>query len=277
MKILLIIFAILGVFAPEQAFAWGFQTHIAIADNILSTASGVIKAYPAYFMLGNIFPDFFNFLKDFSDYKRNLETHSWNTVSKLFSGVKTDQEQAFAYGYAAHLSADVVAHNRFVPQHLMYMGKGRMASHLMLEYAEEALHNNRYSGAVAHLITNAEEMGGLFVREMGINPSFFGREMNTLRLALSYEKMFRLQKVVKAYKLLTIPSFQERCVTFRIEAEKLAGLSVNKGFECLIHYDPTGKDAMQKAREKHDRLVKNVGLRKMQERYKKGDIKSFKP
>lgn len=262
---------------PENAYAWGFQTHLAIAENILSTSQGVIKAYPLHFMLGNIFPDFFLFLKDFSQYKRSLETHSWKIVGELFSGIRTDEEHAFAHGYAAHLSADIVAHNRFVPQHLMYMGKGRMGSHLMLEYAEEALHNNRYSGTMMKLMTEAEELGSLFIREMRIDPVFFSREMNTLRLALSYQKMFRLQKAVKTYKLLTMPKFQEHCVTFRIEAEKLAGLSVDKGFEHLAHYDPTGKLAMAQAREKHDRLVKNVGTWKMKKRYRNSDVSSYSP
>lgn len=275
MKFLIIFGGLFLLFIPDSAYAWGFQTHLAIADNILTTAGGVIKAYPLHFMLGNIFPDFFLFLKDFSQYKKNLETHSWKTVSDLFSGIRTDQEQAFAHGYAAHLSADIVAHNRFVPQHLMYMGKGRMGSHLMLEYAEEALHNNRYSGTMTKLMLEAEDLGGLFIREMRIEPAFFSREMNTLRLALSYQKMFRLQKAVKAYKLITMPKFREHCTVFRMEAEKLAGLSVDKGFEHLKDYDPTGKEAMEKAREKYDRLVKNVGTWKMKRRYRKGDVSSY--
>lgn len=277
MKTITVLAAVLLCFLPESAFAWGFQTHLSIANSILASAEGVIKAYPAHFMLGNIFPDFFLFLKDFSEYKRNLETHSWKTVSSLFAGVKSDGDQAFAHGYAAHLSADIVAHNRFVPQHLMYMGKGRMGSHLMLEYAEEALHNNRFSGTMMKLMTDAEELGDLFIRVMNIDPAFFTKEMHTLRLALSYQKMFRLQKAVKAYKLATMPSFKEHCVSFRIEAEKLAGLSVSKGFEHLSDYDPTGKAAMEKAREKHDRLVKNVGIRKMKERYRNGNVYSYTP
>ncbi len=112
---------------------------------------------------------------------------------------------------------------------------------------------------------------------MNIDPAFFTKEMHTLRLALSYQKMFRLQKAVKAYKLATMPSFNEHCVSFRIEAEKLAGLSVSKGFEHLSDYDPTGKAAMEKAREKHDRLVKNVGIRKMKERYRNGTVYSYTP
>jgi hypothetical protein len=265
------------MFLPDSAFAWGFQTHLAIAGNILASAEGIIKTFPSHFMLGNIFPDFFLFLKDFSQYKRNLDTHTWKTVSALFSGARNDAERSFAHGYAAHLSADIVAHNRFVPQHLMYMGKGRMGSHLMLEYAEEALHNNRHSGTMMKLMVDAEELGGLFIREMNIDPVFFSKEMHTLRLALSYQKMFRLQRAVKAYKMITMPSFKEHCVSFRIEAEKLAGLSVSRGFQYLEHHDPTGKEEMEKARDKHDRLVKNVGLSKMKERYRNGDVSSYNP
>jgi hypothetical protein len=228
-------------------------------------------------MLGNIFPDFFLFLKDFSAYKRNLETHTWKTVSRLFQAAETDSERAFAHGYAAHLSADIVAHNHFVPQHLMYMSKGRMASHLLLEYAEEGLHNNRYRSVMNTLMNDAEDKGALFLRVMNIEKSFFRREIHTLSAALTYQKVLRIQEAVKAYKMLMMPSFEEHCESFRVEAERLAGISVEDGYKKLEKHDPTGKKAMSEAREKHDRLVKNVGKKKLKTRYRKGDTQAYKP
>jgi len=63
MTILIILITI--VFLPINLFAWGLETHLKIGSTILENVSfTLIKQYPTYFLLGNIFPDFFNTPKE---------------------------------------------------------------------------------------------------------------------------------------------------------------------------------------------------------------------
>ncbi|WP_022851064.1 zinc dependent phospholipase C family protein [Limisalsivibrio acetivorans] len=272
------VFTAFLIFLPENALAWGFQTHIAMGTKILAdTDMLVLRSYPVHFLLGNIFPDFFNFLKDFSSVKRSMETHSWRTVSRLFKGAETDAEKAFAHGYAAHLSADIIAHNSFVPQHMLYMGKGRMSSHLLLEYAEEALHNNKYRGRLLSLIDDAHINGELFLRVMGVDRDYFYREAMSIRRAVYYQKMFRLQDMVKAYKMMSMPSFKEHCTIFRREAERFVKASVENGYHELKEHDPTGKGAMDEARKKRDDLLRTTTPSQLKDTLRRGNASEYNP
>ena len=46
-------------------------------------------------------------------------SHNWSTGFGLLSAARGSEEQAFALGYLAHLGADVVAHNFFLPARLI--------------------------------------------------------------------------------------------------------------------------------------------------------------
>jgi len=69
MKILFLLLLI--IFVPDFVFAWGFETHVNIGLKILENVNfSLIKDYPIHFLLGNIFPDFFNLFKDISTFKK---------------------------------------------------------------------------------------------------------------------------------------------------------------------------------------------------------------
>ena len=152
--ILAITFVITAV--PVDLFAWGLETHVKIGTSILENVSfALIKQYPTYFLLGNIFPDFFTLLKDLSRFKRNLDTHSWGVVSKLFKSASKDADISFAHGYAAHLAADVIAHNYLIPQNFFLISKNKYISHLFMEYAESCSNEHKYASVLDTLLNLA--------------------------------------------------------------------------------------------------------------------------
>lgn len=256
---MILLIVIIAVFlVPLVSFAWGFETHIGIGLHILeNTGVDIIRQNPAYFICGNIFPDLFNLFKDFSRFKKELPTHSWQTVSKIFKNAETDAEKAFCYGYSSHLSADIIAHNHMVPQHIAYVNSGRMRSHLMLELAEESVHLNRHNTELQKMLRFSPEYGDVFMRTMGISRPWFEREVRTIRLGIISQKHLKVHKVTAFIKKRVQPNFEERVGYFREAALKQAYEAVESGFAHMEHTDPSGKENMQKARELRTEMLKN--------------------
>src|SRR5262249_13324715 len=63
-----------------------------------------------------------------------------------------EEEQAFALGYLAHLAADVVAHNFFLPMRFVGQFKNRLASHLYTEARFDNLHDHGYQELLVKLV-----------------------------------------------------------------------------------------------------------------------------
>jgi hypothetical protein len=266
MPLLITIIALIAL--PDVSFAWGFETHLNIGMQVLNTSRiDVITNNPQFFLCGNIFPDLFNLFKDFSSFKKNLPTHSWQTVSKLNSDVRSDAEQAFIYGYSAHLSADIIAHNNMVPQHIAYVDSGRMRSHLIFEMAEESMHYNRYSKMLRLLLKFSPKYGEVFLRNMGIEREWFESESKAIRLGVISQHSLKLHAITRIVKKTVQPGFAERVAYFREAALKQAMDSVENGFSTLEHLDPSGKESMESARELRKEMLKNNSKRQLRKEY----------
>lgn len=105
-----------------EAWAWGPTTHIKLASDLLSHLSllpaaiaGLITAHRRHFLYGNIATDTV-LAKKMSKVKQIC--HRWTTGFSLLDSARTDRGRAFAYGYLAHLAADTVAHNKFLPRQM---------------------------------------------------------------------------------------------------------------------------------------------------------------
>lgn len=106
--------------APSAAFAWGPGTHITLAGELLANLSllpagvaALIANNRRHFQYGNVATDIV-LAKKMSRVKQIC--HRWETGFKLLEDAQTDPGRAFAYGYLAHLAADTVAHNQFLPR-----------------------------------------------------------------------------------------------------------------------------------------------------------------
>lgn len=108
--------------SASDVFAWGPGTHVKLASDILSNlqflpaaVAALIAAHRRDFIYGNVATDTV-LAKKMSKVKQVC--HRWATGMNLLQRAETDQGKAFAYGYLAHLAADTVAHNKFLPRQL---------------------------------------------------------------------------------------------------------------------------------------------------------------
>ena len=105
---------------PEPLWAWGPGTHIALSEGVLASLyllppaiRAIIKSHPLHFLYGSIAADI-SFAKKYVPDGRHC--HHWHMGEEILAAADTPRLSAVGYGYLAHLAADTVAHNLFVPR-----------------------------------------------------------------------------------------------------------------------------------------------------------------
>ena len=136
-------FLLAELLLPQQALAWGPGAHMVAGNWILQNltvlsgaAAEALMHYPGQFLYGSLSADIF--IGKGSKAKKG-HSHNWESGFALLTKAENLPKQAYAYGYLAHLAADTVAHNVFVPGLLHTApGSGRLA-HVYLESQADRL------------------------------------------------------------------------------------------------------------------------------------------
>ena len=122
---------------PLDALAWGPATHLELGTRVLGNLGllplalqALLRAHPLDFLYGNIAPDIV-VGKKFGHYLRHC--HRWPVGLEVHGLAGSEAETSFALGYLAHLAADVVAHNYFVPYKTILSFNARAMKHTYWE------------------------------------------------------------------------------------------------------------------------------------------------
>jgi hypothetical protein len=132
--------ALAAALFPPDAFAWGLQTHVYLAQWLLAAAPfadpqirAAVRRLPRLVLAGACLPDLALAGRALG-LRAFRRAHQWSTVRRLATAC-WDEERAIAAGYASHLLADVVAHNRFVPEHERRILDVPHVTHALCEWA----------------------------------------------------------------------------------------------------------------------------------------------
>lgn len=124
--------------SAQPALAWGPVTHIALGVQVLGSVStleqplqAILLSMPDAFLYGSLAPDIVQGRRFQSRLRRH--SHNWATGFGLLSAARGSEEQAFALGYLAHLGADVLAHNFYLPARWIGYFNSAIASHILSE------------------------------------------------------------------------------------------------------------------------------------------------
>ncbi|MFA6166039.1 MAG: zinc dependent phospholipase C family protein [Gemmatimonadaceae bacterium] len=143
---------VLLALTPAVAHAWTPGTHILLGEAVLRSAfllppriAELLQAFPYDFLYGSIAADT-SIAKKYARFGRHC--HHWYVGLEILDRARDETLQAFAYGYLAHLAADVVAHNWFVPHQLAVTSststighsywESRFESHLGVRHSRRA-------------------------------------------------------------------------------------------------------------------------------------------
>ncbi len=115
----LVAVALLVLAWPSDAMAWGPLAHLSFSAQALqnlgplqSPIRQLLQDFSSAFLYGSLAADIV-VGKNMARYLYHC--HNWRVGFNVFRQAKPGGEQAFALGFLAHLAADTVAHNYYVP------------------------------------------------------------------------------------------------------------------------------------------------------------------
>lgn len=138
------------------AYAWTPGTHIFLGEAVMrslalvpTTIADLIRAFPYDFLYGSIAADT-SIAKKYAAVGRHC--HSWNVGLEIYSDARAEPMRAFGLGYLAHLAADTVAHNYFVPHQLAITSTTTALGHSYWESRFDTHIGERYSRRAREVI-----------------------------------------------------------------------------------------------------------------------------
>ncbi len=174
--------AIIAIAAtPGTAFAWTPGTHIFLGEAILRSlvllppaVAELIAAFPYDFLYGSIAADT-SIAKKYAAAGRHC--HSWKVGFEIYDQAEPASMRAFGLGYLAHLAADTVAHNYFVPHQLAITSTTAALGHSYWESRIDTHIGDRYSRRAREIILldHADSDGHL---DRILSPTIFSTPTN---------------------------------------------------------------------------------------------------
>lgn len=142
---------------PSTAHAWTPGTHIFLGEAVMRSlawlspaVAELLRAFPYDFLYGSIAADT-SIAKKYVPAGRHC--HSWNVGLEIYDGARGDEPlRAFGLGYLAHLAADAVAHNYFVPRQLAATSSTAAIGHSYWESRFETHLGEQYSRRAREVI-----------------------------------------------------------------------------------------------------------------------------
>lgn len=262
------ILVVLGVmFIPESAYAWGPSTHIFVGREIIAQAfslpspfSAVISSYPFDFLYGSIFADM-SIGKKFLFFAKMV--HNWKVGFSLKEKADSEPNLACALGYLAHLAADTISHNEFVPhkliQHYDLHGKG----HIFFEARFDALLPDKKVHKLSREIVKcgAEHNDPFLEKNLARTIFSFKTNSKIYRGILTMHRNNGIQ-LYRRFMAKSKNQISEDEVKLYLNKSLFAVLDVmQKGSRSkFCSFDPHGKQALKKAIALRAKLRSHHGL-----------------
>ncbi len=146
------------VLTPEPAWAWGPATHVALGEALLSSLYLVppavrllLERFPIHFLYGSVAADI-SFAKKYVPEGRH--SHNWAVGEEILRSAPDDALKATGYGYLAHLAADTIAHNVFIPRKLFLTRTRKAHGHTYWEHRMDLHVGEEFLGKARRLVMN---------------------------------------------------------------------------------------------------------------------------
>jgi len=251
---------------------WGPGTHIQLTREILgrfrrrkslNTRQSLVLHHSRAFFYGNIAADIINF-KAYGGFKNHC--HNWNIQERLEAQAGDDASRAFTLGYLCHLAADIIAHNHFVPYHLVYNFPPRLLGHAYWEamadsgvsdpewHAVDSFKQSRLLHRFDHMVHRAVRRRALSLRS---NKWIFNNIL-LINCRQSWRQVIRNVQL-GARKHPLDERFHHACRMASLRM--MLAVFYPRRLALLKAHDPRGKDAILRARRLRRELLRDFGVR----------------
>lgn len=186
---------------PADLFAWGPATHIAIGEAVLSSLhllppaiQAVLRKHRTSFLYGSVAADI-SFGKKYAAAGRH--SHHWHMGEEILETADTEALHAVGLGYLAHLAADTIAHNFFVPRQLLVTSTTQAVGHTYWEHRMDVHLGKRFGGAARRIVLLSDhgEADELFDRVLSRTLFSFQTNRRIFRGMIAFQDHDRWQQV----------------------------------------------------------------------------------
>ncbi len=259
---------LLVLLVPHEAFAWGAGFHLQLGSNVLNNLklivpaiASIISEFPNDFLYGCIAADI-TIGKKFTHYLQHC--HRWSIGLKILHHTESRLQKACAYGYLAHLAADTIAHNYFVPFKVMRSFSTLTLKHTYWEMRFESLVDKEMWEIGKKVSMEHYKLNDELLRNWVSGTLFsFDTNKRIFNSILLLSRLEKWQKVLKALssnsRYVLEPGDRNEYAVMAEEAvfDFLNGLERSRYFKA----DPTGEMALKTAQavRKNLRLLYRSG------------------
>jgi hypothetical protein len=173
-------------------------------------------------------------------------SHNWSTGLGLLEAARKENEKAFALGYLAHLAADVVAHNFFLPARFVgHFGQG-IGSHIYEEACFDSLQESDYRDLLLKLLRL--DFSALDrVLKRAIDSPLVGFGAHRMIFEGGLRRIREWHHVINAIKGDAGIALAEAEVFSRASQGAIAEALKEQGAAPCCRFDPMGADAIRSA------------------------------
>jgi hypothetical protein len=221
-----------------------------------STVAQLLGEERRAYLYGNIAADIINF-KGYGGHYNHC--HRWTIVDEMRELASTPAEEAFCLGYLSHLAADTIAHNHFVPYHLVRFARLRGLGHLYWELNADRFVDVKRWDAIGDLKRDRtlDELDHLINRTV----SKKALSMRTNKLIFSHVLLISERErwrrgMAKLHPLARVSLEKGFVEHFRRAAVERVRLALRpRGVAKLAHIDTNGKSAQKTAMQTRRRIA----------------------
>ena len=251
---------------PTPALAWTPGTHVFLGEAVLgalglvpAAIATLLRQFPNDFLCGSIAADT-SIAKKYAPVGRHC--HSWNVGLEILDAARDEPLRAFGLGYLAHLAADAVAHNYFVPKQLAVTSSTPALGHSYWESRFETHLPERFSRRARELILVDHARSDALLDRV-LSPTIFStptnrrifRGMVVVADSESWQRIFQLMKEKSRWDLTDaeVEGYLVRSFDFIIDF--LNRIEISEPYQL----DPSGDHPLRLAKRVRRQVLRSGG------------------
>ncbi len=228
---------------PDAAWAFGPGTHVYLGSHLLDALTlipphiaDLLRAHPQSFLYGSMAADI-SFAKKYVPAGRHC--HFWHVGEEILQSAENDRLRAVGYGYLAHLAADTIAHNFFVPRQLMLTASTKALGHAYWEHRLDVQLGGKYTALAREVVMDYDHSEADSLFDSVLSGTIFSFETNR-RL---FRGMIRFQDNDRWHFVLDRAIQASRWDLSDVTMEAY----LSRSFDFIVDYLRRGRDSMPAA------------------------------
>ncbi|MHC4672098.1 MAG: zinc dependent phospholipase C family protein [Planctomycetota bacterium] len=250
-RLTLILSAIVFFLGPGLLYAWGPATHVKLASDLLghlellpAVTGLLLRRHMRDFLFGNIIADVV-LGKRLSRIKQFC--HHWEIGFAIVDEARTDCGRTFGLGYLAHLAADTIAHNKFIPRQMTLTRSTMSFGHIYWELRADSTIGPYYWNQLRGLLGGVFEEHEAFLSArltdtflpFSLNRRLFhqmNRFVSRRLMRRAMDRWYDLSRWSLSDQLMR--EYRAQCLG------RIVDVLINQKESSVLHEDPNGNAAL---------------------------------